>query len=181
MAIYNVEYMNEFNVDNGDLLDNMLEMCNQMMDAVEESTAAQRHYHTTSKDMSKYLDGSLASKYYDKKTMLGSMAVKKTAKETTPDRLNKAVDRGQKIADKMSDRYSKKLGIDAHHMSDREKEENRVQSIANIKGATGAAMARAAKGGYDVKGEFDKVREKEAKKKAIKETCLNILSIIDEL
>ena len=66
-------------------------------------------------------------------------------------------------------------------MHDRGWEEARVRNKAAMKGSIGATMAKAAKAGYDVKGEIDKAKAKAAKKKAIKETCLSILSVIDEL
>lgn len=181
MAIYDIDAIHEQEaaIDEDTLLDGMLEACNAMMDALTESTAAQRHYGTTAKEISKYGGNSWP---YDKKNLVGKMAVKKTAKIAgDEDNLNKALDKAEKVSEKVSKRMAKEYDIDVPERTDREKEEDRVRSIAMIKAATGATMSRAAKAGYDVKGEFDKVHAKTAKKKAIKETCLTILSVIDDI
>lgn len=183
MAIYNVEYMDEqFQDDSEEMLDGMLEACDAMMQMVE-STAAQRHYGMTSKDYDKMYDTGMArsaTKYLDNKNLLGHMAVRNAAKQTRDDKLDKNIERGIKIGDRVNKIGGKIAGQDIS-LSDREKEEARVMSKAGTKGAVGSLMGRAARAGYDVKGTFDKAQAKEAKKKAIKETCLNILAVIDEL
>lgn len=159
------------------VLDNMLEACDYMLTTLEESTAAQRHYGTTSKELSKYTD--FVPNPYNSKNVVGKMALKSTAKQIAKgDKVyDKAFERGKKAYDKMH----KNDGPGDYKMSDREWDESKVQQKAALKGSIGANMAKAAKAGYDVKGEIDKAKAKAAKKKAIKETCLSILSVIDEL
>ena len=189
MAIYDVNaimeseqpegYVDEevFEEEAESVLDNMLEACGQMMSALEESTAAQRHYGTTSKELSKYTD--VVPNPYNSKNIVGKMALKSTAKQIAKgDKVyDKPFERGKKAYNKLH----KDDGPDEYGMSDRDWEEDRIQQRAAIKAAIGANMAKAAKAGYDVKGEIDKAKAKAAKKKAIKETCLSILSVLDEL
>ena len=156
------------------VLDNMLEACDQMMSALEESTAAQRHYGTTSKELSKYTD--VVPNPYNSKNIVGKMALKSTAKQIAKG--DKPYDKAFELGKKAYDKLHKD---DGYKMSDREWDEVRVQQKAALKGSIGANMAKAAKAGYDVKGEIDKAKAKAAKKKAIKETCLSILSVLDEL
>lgn len=147
----------------------MLEMCDQMMDAVEESTAAQRHYNATSKNYARI------NKEYDIPDEFGGMSKSKgqeavnTAARTLGDK--------NKFNKNLDDNVNRVGGT----LSSRGKAEARVAGEAMARGSAGAALSRAAKAGYNVKGAFDKVHDRESKKKAIKETCLNILSIIDEL
>ena len=189
MAIYDVNaimeseqpegYVDEevFEEEAESVLDNMLEACDQMLAALDESTAAQRHYGMTSKELSKYTD--FVPNPYNSKNVVGKMALKSTAKQIAKgDKVyDKAFERGKKAYDKMH----KNDGPGDYKMSDREWDEARVQQKAAVKGSIGANMAKAAKAGYDVKGEIDKAKAKAAKKKAIKETCLSILSVLDEL
>ena len=181
MAIYDVNTIMESEQDNfideETVLDNMLEACDQMMSALEESTAAQRHYGTTSKEFSKYTD--VVPSPYDSKNIVGKMALKKGAKEIAKgdEMYDKAFNRGKKVYNKLH----KDDGPDDYKMSERDWEETRVKAKAATKGSIGATMAKAARAGYDVKGEIDKAKAKAAKKKAIKETCLSILSVLDEL
>lgn len=183
MAIYNVEYLDEQVQDNEteDMLDGMLEACDAMMQMVE-STAAQRHYGMTSKDYDRYYGdeaGKRATKFLDDDNRKGRSYVNKMAKATRPDKLDKTVNRSINLQNTAAKFLGRKDGYTG--MTDREKEEAAVQAKAALKGASGSVMGKAARSGYDVKGTFDKAKEKDAKKKAIKETCLNILSIIDEL
>lgn len=181
MAIYDVNAIMESEQDNfideETVLDNMLEACDYMLTTLEESTAAQRHYGTTSKEFSKYTD--VVPSPYDSKNIVGKMALKKGAKEIAKgdEMYDKAFNRGKKVYNKLH----KDDGPDDYKMSERDWEETRVKAKAATKGSIGATMAKAARAGYDVKGEIDKAKAKAAKKKAIKETCLSILSVIDEL
>lgn len=156
------------------VLDNMLEACDQMMSALEESTAAQRHYGTTSKNLRQFTD--IVPTPYNSKNIVGKMAVKKTAKEIAKG--DEMYDKSLSLSKKMYDKMGKDDDPKVH---DRGWEEARVRNKAAMKGSIGATMAKAARTGYDVKGEIDKAKAKAAKKKAIKETCLSILSVIDEL
>lgn len=182
MAIYNVDYIDEQVQDESEeMLDGMLEACDAMMQMVE-STAAQRHYGMTSKDYDKYYNdeaGKRATKFLDDDNRKGRSYVNKMAKATRPDNLNKTVNRSINIDNMAAKFIGRKSGYTG--MTDRDKEEAAVQAKAAIKGATGSLMGKAARSGYDVKGAYDKAQAKEDKKKAIKETCLNILAVIDEL
>ena len=176
MAIYDIDSINEaeYEASTDEILDNMLEACDSMIDALSESTAAQRHFGVTSKDMRKYVDSDpVANKVYGKKNLIGKMAVKTTAKNMN--NIDKFNNVGAKAGKKV---YKSITGEEA---SDDLMNFAKEYSKASNKGAAGALMSKAAKAGYDVKGEFDKAKAKAAKKKAIKETCLNILSVIDEL
>ena len=185
MAIYDVDAINEQELaaERDDILDNMLEACDQMLSALDESTAAQRHSGMTSKNLSKFMDGNpVIDKVYGKKNLIGSASIKAAAKELAkykhdPEykdkQMNKAVNATEKTM--------KKFDPDFEGFSDREKEVMKVKSDASQRAAVGATMSKAAKAGYDVKGAFDKANAKAAKKKAIKETCLTILSVLDEI
>lgn len=180
MAIYDVNTIMESEQDNfideETVLDNMLEACDYMLTTLEESTAAQRHYGTTSKNLRHFTDDIIAPSPYNSKNIVGKMAVKKTANEIAKG--DEMYDKPLSYAKKMYDKMDKDDDPKVH---DRGWEETRVRSKAAMKGSIGATMAKAAKAGYDVKGEIDKAKAKAAKKKAIKETCLSILSVIDEL
>ena len=158
MAIYNVDSINEQELASNDILDNMLEACDQMLSSLDESTAAQRHYGVTSKELGKQIDGS-GVKF--KNNPLTRSIVKKTAKT---------------IADLRSD-DAKQAGQSVYDNQDRETKEYMVKGKAMMNAHTGANLARYARTGMDVKGMVDK----ETKKRAIKETCLTILSVLDEI
>lgn len=181
MAIYDVDSVMESDMDTDDILDNMLEACDQMMSAIDESDAMQRHYGTTSKQYKKFYDGEpITDKVYGSKNALGKMGVKSTAKSMAKMNSGKYDKITQKLID-ASEKRIKKAVPEYEGLDDRYKEELSLRGKASQRAATGALMSKAAKAGYDVKGEFEKAKAKEAKKKAIKETCLNILSVIDEL
>ena len=185
MAIYDVDAINEqeMAVNSEDILDNMLEACDQMLYALDESTAAQRHYGMTSKNLNKYIDlNPVVDKVYGKKNLIGGAAVKSAAKEfakykNDPEYKDKVANKSINAAEKIM----KKFDHDFEGYSDKEKEAMKVRTDASRRGSAGATMTRAAKAGYDVKGAFDKANAKEAKKRAIKETCLTILSVLDEI
>ena len=83
MAIYDVDAINEQELaaERDDILDNMLEACDQMLSALDESTAAQRHSGMTSKNLSKFMDGNpVIDKVYGKKNLIGSDSIKAAAK-----------------------------------------------------------------------------------------------------
>ena len=158
MAIYNVNTINEQELAANDILDNMLEACDQMLSSLDESTAAQRHYGVTSKELGKRIDDSGAE---FKNNLLTRGVVKKVAKD---------------IADLRSD-DAKQAGQSVYDNQDRKTKEYMVKGKAMMNAYKGANLARYAKTGMDVKGMVDQ----ETKKRAIKETCLTILSILDEI
>lgn len=177
MAIYDTDHVNEEMFDEqGDMLDTMLEACDKMLDAVScmESTATQRHYNMTSRDASKAAKEYGGNKAYENKTF-GKYASKMAAKGFHSGSVDKTID---KIYDGKGFGGMKSY---TDGMSDREKEIAKNFTKNTARAYTGSALATAAKAGVPVKDIYDKAAAKADKKKAIKETCLTILSMIDEI
>lgn len=178
MAIYDVDSINE-SYSEEDVLDSMLEACDTMMDMLE-STATQRHFGVDVKSLKKYSDMNLLHGKLDKvekSKLVANMAAKRAAKQFHDGTYDKNVD---KAIEKHSNQIS------GYDLSDEELDNiNKIAKLggkAASKAATGYALGRmAAKSGADIKSAYDKAAAKAEKKKAIKETCLNILSVIDEL
>lgn len=174
-----------------ELLNGLAEACDSMMAmlGVDESTALQRHYKITSKDQRDQAEslkktaenfdkalGREKSKYeksFEKgqekalsSKVLANAVAKKTGKEMHSGKL-----------DDIADKYAKIEG-------DSSEKEKMIQK-AELKGRSGYILGQyASKSGADVKSAYDKGAakgDKIAQKKAIKETCLYILSVIDDI
>lgn len=167
MAIYDIDAIREQEaaIDEDTFLDGMLEACSAMMDALGESTAAQRHFGTTTKDRQN-LERFLKWNHYED---ISPRQLRKDARDLADPELSKDLKSVEQIKKENPE------------MSIRDIEKARVETIADHKGYMGALMAKHAQHGHDVKGEFDKIHKRNAKKKAIKETCLTILSVIDDI
>lgn len=146
MAIYDVDAINEQELaaSREDILDNMLEACDQMLSAIGESDRVlknerNRYQSHGPEDYSKWSNEDLKSEFEMRK---GMAARDKAGRDEEY-------------------RYTHIPGRDAS-----------TQGAHNRRKADAIGKELAKRG---------EAPSKEAKKKAIKETCLSILSVIDEL
>ena len=183
MAIYDVDAIREHDediaaVDSNTVLDNMLEACDQMLTALDESKARRRYvealnkqadrheenskkYESISSDLRKLNHDQASSKYFDKATIEGSKSqdIRWKAKRYDPEYLK-----------------DHDIGSNGHVYHDDE-------------GKSSIDAGKAAEQNFkrDLKAYPSKERKPgmykaiQDKKRSIKETCLTILSIIDEL
>lgn len=161
---------------NDDLIDSMLEMCDQMMSVVGESRAIDRYLDKTrdhnDKVYKKYqsykkLDPELAEKYYDKnyKYEPGLDISKK---------YTYSGESGKKRLDKI---YGSRKNYDTESENDYHRDMSfkkfgELEKIRKLDDIPDDKYANK---------KPNKYKDLQDKKRAIKETCLNILSIIDEL
>lgn len=146
MAIYDVDAINEQELaaSREDILDNMLEACDQMLSAIGESDRVlknerNRYQSHGPEDYSKWSDEDLKGEFEMRKGM------------ATRDKAGRDEE----------DRYTHIPGRDAS-----------TQGAHNRRKADAIGKELAKRG---------EAPSKEAKKKAIKETCLTILSVLDEI
>ena len=179
MAIYNIEYMNESTTKNDDLIDSMLEMCNQMMDVLDEHGGARNKY-VKMKDKEANKNLTLAQLYQAQSILADSDKAKKNFNSKVYDHAIKMLDAGDKVAT-----YTGKNDIDIgdgtkfihNHKSENDISNSREGKKRFMKDF-GGPSSTGKKLGHDKPGEIKALQDK---KRAIKETCLNILSFIDEL
>lgn len=172
MAIYNVEYVDESTAKkNDDLLDNMLEACDTMMAVLDEHGGARMKYVNM-----KYKEANDArDKYYDyiKKA---DTAKSDKEKDEYYDKAEKYNEKAYKAGGEVSKYSSGKPALIHRPKSDwgiKCNKEWKDQFMQDFGGpSTGSKV-------HSKPGEIKAMQD--AKKKAIKETCLSILSIIDEL
>ena len=147
MAIYDVDAINEQELaaSRGNILDNMLEACDQMMSAIGESDRVLKNernrYRTHGpEDYSKWSDEDLKAEFEMRKGMAAR----------------------DKVGRDDKDRYTHVPG-----------------SYASTQGAHNRRKADAIGKELAKRGEAPSKEAK--KKKSIKETCLTILSVLDEI
>ena len=182
MAIYDVNTIMESEQDNfideETVLDNMLEACDYMLTALEESGGAHQRYAKMLVDKDKAIQDKIDKANY---IGTGSNAQKKLIDKYQNQRAdlahktNKYVDGGESNG-YASDAVDRKKSVEARYGS-------------RLTSSPYHDIYRAAKnnfkkdfggpGGEDPMVAKQKLHD--AKKKAIKETCLSILSVIDEL
>ena len=182
MAIYNVDAINEQNevVDTETVLDNMLEACDTMMSALGEG--AYRKYMNMQADKQDELLAK-AKKYKDlSEKLTGKAAVK------AENKYRQAKDAARDMYDDQNSKgYVSNLGNTGSIRDDIESDGGFARKYGYGYGPSRDAKSEWMKDHGDI-GE-DKIgnrkpgtfASKDEKKKAIKETCLNILSVIDEL
>lgn len=160
------------------VLDNMLEACDQMMSALEESGGAHQRYAKMLADKDKAIQDKIDKANY---IGTGSNAHKKLVdkyQNQRKDLANKAakyVDSGESngyasdaidVKERTEARYGRKNASSPYRTSYRKAKDNFKKDFGGP-------------GGEDPMVAKQKLRD--AKKKAIKETCLSILSVLDEL
>lgn len=180
MAIYDVNTIMESEQDNfideETVLDNMLEACDYMLTALEESGGAHQRYAKMLVDKDKAIQDKIDKANY---IGTGSNAHKKLIdkyqkqREDLADKAAKYVDNGE------SNNYASRA-VDFKKRSEAEYgrfvtpyHDSYRKAKNNFKKDFGGP------GGEDPMVAKQKLHD--AKKKAIKETCLSILSVIDEL
>lgn len=180
MAIYDVNTIMESEQDNfideETVLDNMLEACDYMLTALEESGGAHQRYAKMLADKDKAIQDKIDKANY---IGTGSNAHRKLIdkyqkqREDLADKAAKYVDNGESNG-YASYAVDRKKSVDAeqggfvapYHDSYRKAKNNFKKDFGGP-------------GGKDPMVAKQKLHD--AKKKAIKETCLSILSVIDEL
>ena len=182
MAIYDVNTIMESEQDNfideETVLDNMLEACDYMLTTLEESGGAHQRYAKMLADKDKAIQdkidkanyvgtGSnahrkLIDKYQKQREDLADKAAEYVDNGESNNYASRAVD-GKKS---MEDRYGSRLARSPYRDSYRRAKNNFKKDFGGP-------------GGEDPMVAKQKLHD--AKKKAIKETCLSILSVIDEL
>lgn len=195
MAIYDVDSImeSEYEDSTNDVLDNMLEACDQMMSALDESGGAYKKYMNMLADKDK-----AAKEKIDKIDSIGSGS--KYHKNLHDKYHNKRIEYARK-AQKYTFGPDENRKWSITNPIDDSKENIYTSSASDYVGKTNYFSKLNTIGKnekkylHNGKAEFkkdfggpggeDKLAEKQkmhdAKKKAIKETCLNILSVIDEL
>lgn len=156
------------------VLDNMLEACDQMMSALEESGGAHQRYAKMLADKDKAIQDKIDKINY---IGTGSNAHKKLAKKYQDQRENLA-DKAARFVDDgeyngyASDKVDAKRRADSKYGDENPYRDSYRRAKENFKNAFG---------GHGEDPMVAKQKLHDAKKKAIKETCLSILSVIDEL
>ena len=161
MAIYDVNTIMESEQDNfideETVLDNMLEACDYMLTALEESGGARNKYVDIMRSKSwnntmkgihangyDYPENELAKQYFD-------------------------------LSEKQRAEANKYRNLDKMYSGERDDKESREGKERFMKDFGGPSGKKL---GHDKPGEIKPLQEK---KRAIKETCLTILSVLDEL
>ena len=181
MAIYDVDAIREHDEDIGaadsdSVLDNMLEACDQMLTALDESKARRRYFEALNKQADKHEDnsrtyesisrdlknlnhGQAASEYYHKAAKEGRKSgdLRWKAKRYDPEYL-----RNHYVGDDDEFDVEEKSPIDAGKAAE-----------DNFKKDLDAYPAKERKPGM-----YKTIQDK---KRSIKETCLTILSVLDEI
>lgn len=184
MAIYDVDAINEQELaaSSEDILDNMLEACDQMLSVLGESGGAHQKYAKLLAEKDKAL-----KKKIDDANYVGSGSY------THRRLINKYNDQRDYLADKAT-KYVTGLRS-GKYASDAVERKNEIDktdpSTARIYGRGDESGYKYAKnnfkkdfggpGGEDPMAEKVKRQEEIRKKRAIKETCLTILSVLDEI
>ena len=167
MAIYSVS--ESYNTD--DVLDNMLEACDQMMSAIGESGGAHQRY---------------AKMLADKDEELANELKKTEPRTYKSENLNNKRAAIAKKFDKYVSQNNRGVNASTQYSGMQRDKNYNPGTYASTDYAIAKQQFKANFGNRGI----DKLKDKkpgsvlaaqEAKKKAIKETCLNILSVIDEL
>ena len=159
MAIYDVDAINEQELaaERDDILDNMLEACDQMLSALDEHGGARNKYVDIMRDKSwkntmkgihangyDYPENELAKKYFD-------------------------------LSEKQRAEANKYRNLDKMYSGERDDKESREGKERFMKDFGGPSGKKL---GHDKPGEIKALQDK---KRSIKETCLTILSVLDEI
>ena len=163
MAIYDVDAINEQELaaSRDNILDNMLEACDQMLNALDESKARYRTVEALNNKRNQYKKNSETyEELYDAARKVGNAKL------------------AEKYASKKQDNDTKSSEIyDKLHMIDdgyyKDGVEYRKMAEEKFKKMYNATPAKERKPGF--------YKDLYEKKKAIKETCLTILSVLDEI
>ena len=184
MAIYDVDAINEQELaaSRDDILDNMLEACDQMISALGESGGAHQKYAKLLAEKDKAL-----KKKIDDVNYVGSGS----------DAHKKLIDKYKSQRDELADKAAKYIdgGMSNHYASNALESKKNIEKtepeMAKIYGSRRDSGYKYAKenfkkdfggpGGEDPMIEKAKRQEEIRKKRAIKETCLTILSVLDEI
>lgn len=180
MAIYDVNTIMESEQDNfideETVLDNMLEACDYMLTALEESGGAHQRYAKMLADKDKELQDKIDKANY---IGTGSNAHKKLIDKYQNQRKDLANKAAEYVDNGESSNYASRA-VDFKKRSEAEY----GRSVTPYRDSYRRAKNNFKKdfggpGGEDPMVAKQKLHD--AKKKAIKETCLSILSVIDEL
>ena len=163
MAIYNVDSINEQELaaERDNIIDNMLEACDNMLTALDESKARRRTVEALEKRKERYNNN--IKVYRD----LGDAAYKVGHEELAKKYSKKMHENRSKLND-----VEKELKIfDVNRRVDSRNPEKSVER--DFKRLYDATPAKERKPGF--------YKDLYEKKKSIKETCLTILSVLDEI
>lgn len=184
MAIYDVDAINEQELaaERDDILDNMLEACDQMLSAIGESGGAHQKYAKLLAEKDKALQKKIDDANY---VGSGSKAHErliekyKSQRDDLADKAEKYVDGG------MSNAYAS-TAVERKNKIDKTDRSRAKTYGSNDEYGYKVAKERFKRdfggpGGEDPMVEKAKRQEAIRKKRAIKETCLTILSVLDEI
>ena len=186
MAIYDVDAIRESELmeaetDSDSILDNMLEACDQMLNAIGESGGAHQKYAKLLAEKDKALQKKIDDADY---VGSGSYAHKKLINKYNDERRELAGKVTKYVDNGLSNSYASSA-IDAKNKHDKQNPNNIRNNDVTLQDYR-AAKKRFKKvcggpGGEDPMVEKAKRQEEIRKKRAIKETCLTILSVLDEI
>ena len=180
MAIYDVDAINEqeMAVNSEDILDNMLEACDRMLSVLGESGGAHQKYVNLLAEKDKAIQKKIDAANY---AGSGSDAHKRL--------INKYNDQRRILADNAAKYVDG--GLSQSNVSTAVAIKNRLEKTDPRRAKGNEPWYRSAKdnfkndfggpGGEDPMVEKVKRQEEIRKKRAIKETCLTILSVLDEI
>ena len=185
MAIYDVDAINEQELaaERDDILDNMLEACDQMLSALGESGGAHQKYAKLLAEKDKALKKKIDDANY---VGSGSKAHEKLINKYKAQR-DELAEKAEKYVDGgMSNAYAS-TAVELKNKIDK-KDPNRAKTYGSYDDEAGYRYAKnnfkrdfGGPGGEDPMVEKAKRQEEIRKKRAIKETCLTILSVLDEI
>lgn len=184
MAIYDVDAINEQELaaERDDILDNMLEACDQMLSALGESGGAHQKYAKLLAEKDKALKKKIDDANY---VGSGSKAHEKLINKYKAQR-DELAEKAEKYVDGgMSNAYAS-TAVELKNKIDKTDGHRAKAYGSNDEYGYKAAKDRFKKdfsgpGGEDPMVEKAKRQEEIRKKRAIKETCLTILSVLDEI
>ena len=178
MAIYDVDSIMESGMDTDDVLDNMLEACDQMMSAIGESGGAHQKYAKMLAKQDKDIQDKMEKIKY---TGSGSKHQENLLNKYADERYRLAKKAARYVDDGLANSYASTDVAEKNRRSKHGKPGyGYIDGYAKAK--ENFAKDFGGPGGEDKLAAKQKRHdEMAAKKRAIKETCLNILSVIDEL
>ena len=178
MAIYDVDSIMESDMDTDDILDNMLEACDQMMSAIGESGGAHQKYAKMLAEKDKALQKKIDDANY---VGSGSKAHKQLINKYNDQRIELARKAEKYVDDGLSNSYASSAVKNKNRLDKKDPDDARMYKSEYRNAKKRFAKDFGGPGGEDPLAEKAKRQEEIRKKRAIKETCLTILSVLDEI
>lgn len=184
MAIYDVDAINEqeMAVNSEDILDNMLEACDQMLAALGESGGAHQKYAKMLAEKDKAIQKKIEDANY---AGSGSYAHKRLIDKYKSQRHDLAKKAAKYVDGGLSNSYAANAVERKNEIDKTDPYRARVYASNDESGYKYAKnnfkKDFGGPGGEDPMAEKVKRQEQIRKKRAIKETCLTILSVLDEI